>query len=78
VIRGNLLQATVDCVQQKPAAFSGVQLADGFASTIPWPASSNQPVGISAISKHPYPPDRSFPSGDNGIRPVRMEDTLVL
>jgi hypothetical protein len=66
VIWGNLLQATASLVQQNPAAFSGVQLADGFASTIPWPCSSKEPVRIAAICKHPYPRDRTFPSGDNG------------
>ena len=73
VIWGNLLQATADCVQQNPAAFSGVQLADGFASTIPWPCSSQEPVRITALCKHPYPRNRQFPSGDNGTNSVSAQ-----
>ena len=73
VVWGNLLQATVDCARQAPGAFSGVQVADGFASTIPWPSASNQPVGIGAICKHPYPRDRSFPVDDDGRSSVNAQ-----
>jgi hypothetical protein len=73
VIWGNLLQTTASVVQQNPGAFNGVQLADGFANTIPWPCSSKEPPRICAICKHPYPPDRSFPLGDNGIGSINAQ-----
>ncbi len=44
-----------------PARYAGVALANGFASTIPWVASSRQHPRVSAISKHPYPPAKQFP-----------------
>jgi hypothetical protein len=73
VIWGNLLKATASLVQQDPAPFSGVQLADGFASTIPWPCSSKEPIRIDAICKHPYPRDRTFPSENNGNNSLNAE-----
>lgn len=73
VVWGNLLQANVDCARQAPDGFCGVQVADGFASTIPWPSASNQLVGIDAICKHPYPRERSFPSGDDGKSSVNAQ-----
>ena len=44
-----------------PARYAGVALTNGFASTIPWVASSRQHPRVSAVSKHPYPPVKQFP-----------------
>jgi hypothetical protein len=60
-IWNNLVQATVDYAVANPSRFSGVKFSNGFANTIPWPASSKQPTRISAISKHPYVGRKNFP-----------------
>ena len=59
-IYGNLVAATVSYVAAHLALFAGVQISDGFANTIPWPASSREPARIDAISKHPYMPRRYY------------------
>ena len=58
----DLLVATADEAAAYPQIFAGVRIADGFASTIPWPAASTEPARIVAISKHPYRGRSSFPS----------------
>ena len=60
----NLVKATADYAVANPQQFSGVKFSDGFANTIPWPASSKQPVRISAISKHPYANRKNFPKDE--------------
>jgi hypothetical protein len=60
-IFSEIVQRTVAQVKASPALYPGMQISDGFANTIPWPASSHEPPGVSAISKHPYPPSISFP-----------------
>lgn len=60
----NLVIATADCAVAHPQQFAGVKLSDGFANTIPWPASSTQPLRISAISKHPYESRKNFPKDE--------------
>jgi hypothetical protein len=60
----NLVKATADYAVAHPQQFSGVKFSDGFANTIPWPASSQQPVRISAISKHPYANRKNFPKDE--------------
>lgn len=60
----NLVKATADYAVANPRQFSGVKFSDGFANTIPWPASSKQPVRISAISKHPYANRKNFPKDE--------------
>lgn len=69
----NLVQATASFVQNNPNAFNGVQLGDGFANTIPWPASSKEPVRINAICKHPYPRLLNYPADDIGGTSVNAE-----
>lgn len=59
---GDVLQATVEVLEEKPRELSGVRLCDGFPNTIPWPASSNYPARVSAMSKHPYSGLREYPS----------------
>ncbi len=50
----NIVAATASYAETHPADFAGVQFSDGFANTIPWPASASEPARIDAISKHPY------------------------
>lgn len=50
----NLIQETASYVDAHPNNFSGVAIGNGFASTIPWPASLEQPPRINALCKHPY------------------------
>jgi hypothetical protein len=63
-IWANLVKATADYAVANPSQFAGVQFSDGFANTVPWPASSKQPVRISAISKHPYANRKNFPKDE--------------
>jgi hypothetical protein len=63
-IWSNLVKATADYAVANPQQFSGVKFSDGFANTIPWPASSKQPLRISAISKHPYASRKNFPKDE--------------
>jgi hypothetical protein len=58
-----LVHDTAEHVVSHPDRFRGVQLTDGFASTTPWPASSDEPARVAAISKHPYPPHQEFGPG---------------
>jgi hypothetical protein len=68
-IWSNLVKATADYAVANPQQFSGVKFSDGFANTIPWPASSKQPLRISAISKHPYASRKNFPKDErNGAK----------
>ena len=53
------MAATASAIKQQ---FPGVKVGDGFANTIPWPASSTEPAGVDAIDKHPYPNLLSYPS----------------
>jgi hypothetical protein len=48
------------------SAFGSVGIADGFANTMPWPASSTEPARVNAISKHPYPRLLTYPANDPG------------
>jgi len=59
-----LMAATAAAAVARPDLFSGVALGDGFANTIPWPASATEPGRVTAIDKHPYPPRLTFPRDD--------------
>lgn len=50
----------------------GVGITDGFASESPFPSGANAPLGLTALSKHPYVGMRTFPADYDisGIRPV--------
>jgi hypothetical protein len=55
-----------------------VLFSDGFANTIPWPASSTNPARITAISKHPYAGRKHYPKeepdGNRSINALFQED----
>jgi hypothetical protein len=61
-IWSQLVEATVGVATANPEVFVGTEFSDGFANTIPWPASSTEPARVTAISKHPYPPLVQFPA----------------
>ena len=54
-IQSGILAATASLAANNPSLFSGVHVGDGFANTLPWPASSTEPAGVDAIDKHVYP-----------------------
>lgn len=61
-----IVQATVDVANANPNLFAGVELSDGFANTIPWPASSLEPARVTGISKHPYAQHKNYPLQESG------------
>jgi hypothetical protein len=61
----NIVQETIAVAEANPKDFQGVQFTDGFANTVPWPASSRQPARVTGISKHPYPTKKNYPQDEN-------------
>lgn len=66
----NLVKETAKYVENHPQDFQNVLLSDGMANTIPWPASSLQPVRINAISKHPYAGRKKYPEDEYKSKPI--------
>ena len=62
----DLLLATTEVLEARATDFADVKLSDGFANTIPWVASSQEPTRVNAISKHPYRNRNSFPADERG------------
>jgi hypothetical protein len=60
----DVVARTVEHLDAGADRFAGVVVTNGFASTVPWPASSLQPPRVSALSKHPYPPRYVFPQDE--------------
>jgi hypothetical protein len=56
-----IVRATADAVEAEPALFAGVRLENGFSNTLPWPASSEMPARVTALSHHPYSNRKIFP-----------------
>jgi hypothetical protein len=59
-----LVRATAEVASANPAIFAGAEISDGFANTIPWPASSTEPARVTGISKHCYAVKKAFPLGE--------------
>jgi len=57
----DIVSATAEAAEAEPALFAGVRLEDGFSNTLPWPASSQMPARVSALSHHPYSGRKTFP-----------------
>jgi hypothetical protein len=77
-IRKALLAATVAFVRDPANGISpGVGITDGFASETPFPSGAAAPIGLTALSKHPYVGVMSFPSGlrEAHLVPVNALDT---
>ena len=60
-IWAQVVKTTADTATVAPAYFSGVTVTDGFANTVPWPASSREPARVTGLSKHPYTFAASYP-----------------
>ena len=63
---GDVVKASAQAAEAKPERFAGVQLCDGFSNTLPWQASSGEPLRIHALSRHPYAGRRTYPKDDKG------------
>jgi hypothetical protein len=62
-IRRAILAATVAYVRNPANGLSpSVGVTDGFASQTPFPNGANAPVGLTALSKHPYVGAKSYPT----------------
>lgn len=59
-----IVAATAKAVRDNAQVFAGCSIANGFASTVPWPGAAAQPAAVTALSKHPYPPRLSFPADE--------------
>jgi len=57
----DIVQATAQVAESQPALFAGVRLENGFPNTLPWPASSQMPARVTALSHHPYAGRKVFP-----------------
>jgi hypothetical protein len=58
-----LFDGTVAFVRDRSNGISpGVDITNGFASESPFPSGAGAPVGLTAISKHPYVGPRIFPA----------------
>jgi hypothetical protein len=57
-----VVQATASVVSANPSLFAGAVITDGFANTIPWPSSVNEPAQVNSLSKHLYPGLYNFPA----------------
>lgn len=60
----NLVRETADYVTEHALDFRGVTLVDGFRNTIPWPAASQEPARVGALSFHPYPSAKRYPADE--------------
>ncbi len=62
-IRQALLAETVAYVRNPANGISsGVGISDGFASQTPFPSGATAPLGLTALSKHPYVGPKRFPA----------------
>jgi hypothetical protein len=58
-----LLRGTVAFVRDPANGIpAGVGITDGFASQTPFPSGAGAPEGLTALSKHPYVSEESYPS----------------
>jgi hypothetical protein len=72
-IRTALMNATIAYVRNPENGIGPeVGITDGFASQTPFPSGASAPIGLTALSKHPYATLKEFPSyyTVNGIRPI--------
>jgi len=58
----DVVRATAEVAEAEPTLFRGVRLVNGFSNTLPWPASSQMPARVAALSHHPYAGRKVFPS----------------
>jgi hypothetical protein len=66
-----LLSETVTYVRNPANGISpAVGITDGFASETPFPSGAKAPLGLSALSKHPYQSAQTFPAAYK-VSPIR-------
>jgi hypothetical protein len=68
-----LLQETVALVRNPANGIpASVGISNGFASQNPFPSGANAPVGLTALSKHPYAIGKEYPAAYTAsrIRPI--------
>jgi hypothetical protein len=53
-VQQQILAQTGAYIANPANGLTDVQVTNGFASQVPWPAASNMPNGITALSKHAY------------------------
>ena len=66
----DLVRAVAEVAVAHADTFAGVTLCDGFSNTIPWTASSGEPVRVAALSKHPYAGSRTYAGKPEQAMPV--------
>ena len=66
----DVVRATAQAAEAEPALFAGVRLVDGFSNTLPWPASSELPARVTALSHHPYAGRKIFPKDESKGTPL--------
>ena len=72
-IRNAMLDATVAYVRNPATGISPqVGITNGFASETPFPSGADAPLGLTALSKHPYTGAKDFPAAfrEEQIRPI--------
>jgi hypothetical protein len=72
-IRKALLDETVAYIRNPANGLSpAVGITDGFASETPFPSGADAPLGLTALSKHPYTGAKDFPAAfrEEAIRPI--------
>jgi hypothetical protein len=75
-IRKALLDETVAFVRDPANGVSPeVGITDGFASQTPFPSGANAPLGLTALSKHPYVSGKDFPA-EYHVRHIAPLDAL--
>ncbi|WP_038171240.1 hypothetical protein [Verrucomicrobium sp. BvORR106] len=57
----DVVRATAEVAMAQAEPFVGVRLVNGFSNTLPWPASSEMPARVMALSHHPYAGRKVFP-----------------
>ena len=69
-IWANLVAETAEELEADPGRYAGATLVNGFANTIPWPASSQQPARVGGICKHPYAGPKRLPDEEQRSKPL--------
>jgi len=62
----DVVRATAEAAEADARLFRGVRLEDGFSNTLPWPASSQMPARVTALSHHPYAGRKIYPQ----VKPI--------
>jgi hypothetical protein len=78
-----VLDATVGYVHNPANGIApGVGISDGFASQTPFPSGKGAPLGLTALSKHPYVSGRAYPGAfkagaDRPVNALGVQDIVA-